>query len=574
MNLNDFLIYDLETPEYCFLASFYNVTEDKFYDFPINKFENTLYKLINFIEKNIDFTFVGYNNLKFDNQVLNYILKNYENWYNLSNIEVSKKISKFASNEIENSNYNIQPTYSEKEIPFNFLDLPCIWHFFNENKRVSLKQLEFEMRSENIENLEFELDKDFTYEEIYGKNGIIDYCHNDVINTFKFFEITLGNTEKKLYKGKNKISDRKAMFEEFGLNCWNWDDVKIGAEWNKKDYLEKTKAKKEDLKPKKIIHYYGKKFGTFFPKTVSFENPELKKFLNDLSNHYILKPKKGKKKQEFKFKFNKELTSTIALGGIHSNEKGRFLKPKSNELYIQLDIGSQYPNALRKYKVEPPHLKGWNNLIISKIERRLNYKKLFQETKDPKFGSLQEMGKLSLNGGMFGRLNTKNDWQEYPFGLAQVTIGCQLEILMTTEILLKNNIRVVSQNTDGLDVIIEKEKLDLLFDLIEKIEKQIGNFELGNFEYTVFEWIAQTSVNDYIAKKIGNFVNRQYKESTPEYKLKGDFEIDKELHKNSSFTIFPLAYFNYFANNIPVEEFINNHNDIYDFFARSNSGSN
>ena len=38
-------------------------------------------------------------------------------------------------------------------------------------------------------------------------------------------------------------------------------------------------------------------------------------------------------------------------------------------------------------------------MITSKIERRLTFKKLFKETGDPKYNSLQEMGKLSLNGG-------------------------------------------------------------------------------------------------------------------------------------------------------------------------------
>lgn len=34
-----------------------------------------------------------------------------------------------------------------------------------------------------------------------------------------------------------------------------------------------------------------------------------------------------------------DLIATIAKGGIHSNEKGRFIQPKENEIYYQCDIG-------------------------------------------------------------------------------------------------------------------------------------------------------------------------------------------------------------------------------------------
>jgi len=38
-------------------------------------------------------------------------------------------------------------------------------------------------------------------------------------------------------------------------------------------------------------------------------------------------------------------------------------------------------------------------MLVGKIERRLTYKQMYKETKEPKYNSLQEMGKLSLNGG-------------------------------------------------------------------------------------------------------------------------------------------------------------------------------
>lgn len=51
-------------------------------------------------------------------------------------------------------------------------------------------------------------------------------------------------------------------------------------------------------------------------------------------------------------------------------------------------------------------------------------------------------------------------------------------------------------------------------------------------------------------------------------KLKGCFEIDKEYHKDPSMRIVPIALKEYFVNGIPIEQTINNHNDIFDFCLR------
>jgi hypothetical protein len=388
----EIIVYDLETPKNCFLASFYLIEENKFCDFLINQYQNDLYQMLKFLENNKEKYYCGYNNIKFDAQVIEFIIRNYEKWFDLTNLEISNLIYRFASDEIDNQNYGLFSSFREYEFKYKQLDLPCIWHFFNENKRVSLKQLEFEMRAENIENLEFELTQEFNEKEI---EDMIKYCHNDVLYTYNHLLYTIGETSHVLYKGKDKIKDRLIIKEEVGLDCLNWDDVKIGAEWNKKDYCNLTGKSENELKPKSVEHFYGKKFKQFFPKTVKFQTKELQNFIKELGETTILA-----KKQEFKYKFNNDLIITIAKGGIHSNEKHRFIYPSENEEYIQNDIGSQYPNALRKYGIYPKHLgKSWNNMLVSKIQRRLDFKRLYKETKDPKYGSLQEMGKLSLNGG-------------------------------------------------------------------------------------------------------------------------------------------------------------------------------
>lgn len=222
---------------------------------------------------------------------------------------------------------------------------------------------------------------------------------------------------------------------------------------------------------------------------------------------------------------------------------------------------AQYPNAIRKYGIYPSHLgPSWNKMLTSKIERRLYYKALAKETGDPKYQSLQEMGKLSLNGGAFGRLNTQGDWQEDPSAMLRVTMGCQLEILMIVEALVLKGFNVVSVNTDGYDVLLKRERLDEFKSICSYYEELIGNKELGNIEYTEFKWIVQLSVNDYIALKTDGTIKR-----------KGDFTTDFELYKNKSASIIPIALGEYFINGTDINSFIRGYDNIYAFCIRQKS---
>lgn len=547
------LVNDIETFDELFLNIYYSPEEGRWYKFEVSRWKNELDSMMRFIENHSEYYVVTFNGLSFDSQIIEWIIKNYESWYDLSGLEITAKIAQKARDRIDDANYDIFPEYKEQNLSLKQIDLFTIWHFQNRNRRTSLKALEFFMNMENIEETPVSFTKkDLT---LADRVEVIKYCENDIRATYQFYKITIGDTDISIYKGEDKINDRFIMQEEFGIPCLNWDDVKIGAEWNKIDYMNLTKRSEKDLKPPKIHHFYGKRFKQFFPKCISFQTPSLNQFIKKFGDTFILN-----EKQEFKYKFTDELSANIAKGGIHSCETGRFIKPAENEIYYQCDIGSQYPNGIRKYKVEPPHLPGWNSLIVSKIDRRLNYKHLYQETKDPKYNSMQKMGKLALNGGSYGRLNTKGDWQEYPMGMLYVTIGGQLELLMIVEDLILKGFRIISLNTDGFDCIIDKSRDEEFKSILSHWEQVIGNDVLGNFEYTQFQWIAQTSVNDYLALKIDGNI-----------KVKGDFEIDKECNKNPSARIIPIALKEYFVNNIPIEQTIVSHRNIYDFTIRQKS---
>lgn len=135
------------------------------------------------------------------------------------------------------------------------------------------------------------------------------------------------------------------------------------------------------------------------------------------------------------------------------------------------------------------------------------------------------------------------------------TITNQLALLMLAEKYLDNNFQIISANTDGI-VLYYKKTDKHIVDKIDKEWQEITNY---NLEFTQYIKFIQTSVNDYITLKPDG-----------KMKFKGDFEIEKELHKNHSMKIVPIALKEYFINDIPVEETIMGCNDILDFCKAAN----
>lgn len=251
--------------------------------------------------------------------------------------------------------------------------------------------------------------------------------------------------------------------------------------------------------------------------------------------------------QEFKFNYN-STEYTVAKGGIHSNDKPRRIIPEKDEILIDADIGSQYPWGIIKRRLFPPHLgELWLKGYSDTFERRIAAKRAKKQ-------SINEAYKLALNGGGYGKLGEETSWQYSPESMYKVTIGNQVEILMLIEKLETNGIHVVSANTDGVLCLFNRNLQDTYYKLCKEWEVQVGNHIMGNLEYCEYKFIVQTSINDYLALTTEGKI-----------KQKGDFVVDFELHKNKSARIVPLALEKYYIREIPIEDTVVNHENIYDF---------
>lgn len=541
-------VYDIETLYSMYSYIGLDINSKQLSKFIICKYQNDLIPLINHL-KQVK-RHIGYNNLAFDGQVIEYIFRNYKDWLKLDGHKVAGIIYKYAQYCIENSNNGGWGDYPEWKLTIPQLDLFKVWHFDNKAKMTSLKWIEYSIDFHNIEEMYIDhWIEDITWEEV---QGVLGYNENDVRATYEFYLITIGRTELPLYKGIDRLELRRNIKKEFKIPCINYNDVKIGDELNKLGYIQRSSRDKKNLKPTDSKLDFT--FGDCLPDYISFKTNKFNNFLNLIKPVKIKLDKSKDDKQVFPFEYNGTMY-TIMKGGIHSVDKPRIIIPNNNELLIDADIGSQYPNAIRKRKLFPPHLGvEWLDQYSDTIKRRLNAKKLYKQTKEPKYQAIQEAYKLALNGGGYGKLGESTSWQYDPFSVMCTTVGNQFEILMLIESLELEGIHVITANTDGITSIFKKDQEELYYKICKKWELIVGNEDLGQLEYVYYSKLIQTSVNDYIAIKIDG-----------ELKPKGDFVTDFELHKNKSAKIIPIALQAYYSKGTEPEETIMNHSNIFDF---------
>ena len=561
MNRTDLKVetYDIETLAGCFLYCAYIPHLDKKVSFEVSFRKNEIDALVKHLIESGHIG-VGFYSLMFDAQVIQYILDNHDKWYDLSNQEVVDKIYAFAQEVISLTKYELQPPYKESFLDIEQIDLFKIHHMDNKARRCSLKWLEFSMNMPDIEEMPIpHTQKVFTEKEL---DAIVSYCWNDIEATYRFWKITIGETDNELYKDSDKIQDRLDIIEElqFPKRTINYADVKIGDEINKAGYMKETGCTYSQIYDKKKQRKPTPKFtfGDCIPKYIKFKTPEFNAFYD----HVKKQPFKvlSKPPQEYVLTYGKT-TYSVMKGGIHSHDGPRILEADNGHYLRDADIGSQYPNAITKRKLYPAHLgPKWNVNYEKNIHVRMDYKAKGKTSK--KFKGLANTWKLCLNGGGFGMTNQADNWQYDPMVTFKCTIGNQFEILMLIEMLELEGISVMSANTDGIVCLIPITLDEKYYEICHEWEHIVGNDQMGQLEYMDYKKLIQTSVNDYLAIPVEGKI-----------KTKGDFCVDIELHKNKSRRIVPIALTEYFVNNISVRDTVMNHRDIYDFCCGAKSSS-
>lgn len=540
-------VYDIEVFQNIFHCSVKNTETNDIYKFEISERKNQLRELVKFFKQvdkyitwgdyyttNINIPaniiFCGYNNLHYDNPIINYIIE-YEDklmQYNIPTIcssifNLSKTITASSEDNID------EWKHWKYQIWFDTFDILTM--LYSNKLRVGLKEIQVTMQYPNVQEFVCDWTKPLPLEDF---DSMIDYNINDIESTSEL-----------LNRCKKDVDLRIAIEDEYGVRVLSKDGVNIGMKILTQKYLEKTGLTWWDIKdlrsPMSVIPLKD----VILP-FIKYDSPILQRVLEDMKNQ-IVSP--GRKGYENKFVFN-NLRYSVGVGGIHSVNSPEIIIPRDDEMLIDIDVASLYPSMLIEYEFYPKHLgkeflEVYKQIKDERIEAKHNGDKVKNETL-----------KLALNG-LSGNLQNEHNFCYSPFAVMQIRINGQLLLLMLAEKLTQIGCRIVQANTDGLFVLLKKDA----YSKVNSICREWEQLTKLTLEEDRFKAMYQYAINDYFAITEDNKV-----------KEKGMFITTVKLGKGLTPKIIPKAVISFFKDGISVEDTIKNCTDIRDFLMSEKTG--
>ena len=541
-------VYDIEQLVNCHTNTFKNIYTGEIKQFVIHNLRNDFDEYIDFLKNDVKIL-VGFNNLEYDYPLIHYILKN-EKYLKTLNANLFNEKSYTESQRIINAKNNGEfITIRFQDELIHQVDLFKIWHYDNKAKLTGLKALECHMGFHTVQEMPIHHTTPiYTFEEV---NQVLEYNLNDVEATYEFYLITRGKTENPLYKGKDKLQLRFDVRDKYKIECLNYNDIKLGTELILKLYCNKFDKNPYDIKKLRTYRNHIN-LKDCLPKWINCKSNEFKKLQNKFEKISI---SNGETKGVVDFSvIYKGIKIDYGTGGAHAGNPGIYDYRNSNtHTIIDLDIDGMYPNLAISQGLYPQHLgKEFIDIYDGEIvSKRTKEKKKPESERD---FVIVEGYKLASNG-FFGKSNSSDSYAFDPLYTMKTTISGQILISMWIELICTNipEAQVIMVNTDGYTTIIPKDKYQLVLDLSDNFCKSINM----SYEANEYKFMALRDVNNYIALT-----------SKGKIKHKGCFEIDKELHKDNSFRIVPIALENYYIKGIPIEQTLKNHKNILDFCGR------
>lgn len=540
-------VYDIEVFQNIFHCSVKNTETNDIYKFEISERKNQLRELVKFFKQvdkyitwgdyyttNINIPanviFCGYNNLHYDNPIINYIIEYEDKLMQYNILTICSSIFNLSKTITTSSEDNIDAWKHWKyQIWFDTFDILTM--LYSNKLRVGLKEIQVTMQYPNVQEFVCDWTKPLPLEDF---ESMIDYNINDIESTSEL-----------LNRCKKDVDLRIAIEDEYGVRVLSKDGVNIGMKILTQKYLEKTGLTWQDIKdlrsPMSVIPLKD----VILP-FIKYDSPILQRVLDDMKNQ-IVSP--GRKGYENKFVFN-NLRYSVGVGGIHSVNSPEIIIPRDDEMLIDIDVASLYPSMLIEYEFYPKHLgkeflEVYKQIKDERIEAKHNGDKVKNETL-----------KLALNG-LSGNLQNEHNFCYSPFAVMQIRINGQLLLLMLAEKLTQIGCRIVQANTDGLFVLLKKDA----YSKVNSICREWEQLTKLTLEEDRFKAMYQYAINDYFAITEDNKV-----------KEKGMFITTIKLGKGLTPKIIPKAVISFFKDGIPVEDTIKNCTDIRDFLMSEKTG--
>ena len=523
---NDY-VYDCETYPNVFTLAVEHADAPVKFMFEISGHRNDSKEIIAFLQylKDTNARMVGFNNLGFDYPVLHTLIR-------MGNSDArtlyDKAMAIINAQDDDRFMHSVKPSdrYVEQ------IDLFKIHHFDNKARATSLKMLEFNMRSDSIEDLPFPVGTILSPDQI---EVLKKYNAHDVAQTKAFYFETL-----------DMIKFREELTLKYQRDFMNHNDTKIG-----KDYfamkLEEAGVTLYDFGPSGRTPRQTKRPSIALKDAIlpwiSFEQPEFTRVLNWLKDQTITETKGVfddviARVQGFDFVFG--------LGGIHGSMESKVIESDDESVIVDLDVASYYPNLAISNGFYPEHL-GKEFVSI--------YKHLYEQRKTYAKNSAENaMLKLALNG-VYGDSNNQFSVFYDPLFTMSITLNGQLLLCVLAEGLLHiEGLQIIQVNTDGMTVKVPRAN-KWLVDTARAVWELRTGLQL---EEAIYSHMFIRDVNNYIARYENGKIKR-----------KGAYEYEMDWSQNHGGMVIAKVAEKVLVDNAPIRETLEQWPEIMDFMLRT-----
>lgn len=382
---------------------------------------------------------------------------------------------------------------------------------------LSLKEIEGNMGLPIIESsIPFDLDRELTLDEW---DEVIEYCHYDIEATDKLRKERKAYLESKVYVGQ-----LAGLTEGQALSMTN---AKLTAA-----YLVGKSAK-----PKK----WGDDTDYVLPDNVEVKNQEILDF------YKVIDPK-----------YEARLVTTIAgvehtlaYGGLHGARPNYIGETTDDRVIVNIDVVSYYPSLMIK-----------NGYVSRAVPTPSDYNKVYKRRIIAKSeGNKDEANglKLVLNttyGAMKNQYNPLYD----ALMANSVCISGQLYLIDLIEKLEEvPTFELIQSNTDGIMIAVDRKHFEHMDFVVRRWEHLTG----FTMEFDDVQSIYQKDVNNYVMVS-----------TKGDIKVKGGYVSNYEggSINNASIPIVAKAIVKYLVHHKPVEDTINEVDEILEFQMIAKTG--
>ena len=526
--------YDLETYPNCFLfcgRMFDNHDKEVFRIFEISDRMNEreqLLQYLSWLEAHTDLYMVGFNNLNFDYPIIHELMTKP---YDFTAMTAYLKAQDIIKQTYGKFGGTIRA--SDRKIPQ--IDLSKINHFDNDAKRVSLKSLQFAMRSASVEDLPIAPGTHLTFPQM---DLLREYNVHDVAETQKFLE-----------KNLHLIKLRQELLDNGTINgdVLNYDDTKIGKEYLTKK-IGRSKCFVSGSKPKQTFREFVRYNEVILPK-IYFRTEPFQEMFDWFKAQTIWIKKDERPKLKTKLA---GLDFVFGVGGVHASVEGKRYESSDTHSIIDIDVAGMYVAVAISNGFSPEHLGKDFTTAYRQLQRdRAQY---------PKGSTMNAVLKLAGNG-VYGNSNNPYSCFYDPKYTFTVTLNGQLQLAQLAEVLsLIPGLELIQANTDGITAYVPKRNLDWFHTLCREWERET----LLTLEEVEYKSMYIRDVNSYIAVTTKGKVKRKGAYWWPEK----DSDYEGVWHKDFSNIASIKAADQAMRTGRKIEDIIYALSDPFDFMLR------